>query len=635
VRSLKKGYGLLKKSISFFILVFFLMAPYPAKSEEYPATDRFLKSAMGKKLYDDRYWHVLLHYKPSRSGYKSLIDDPHFFLASDGKQNPKAELEATIRALFNSSSKDDKHPKCRFIARYEWLKEKLAIDDSMFSDVVCKDFNNLIENVLQPQSVVMVFPAFYMNNPASMFGHTLLRIDSSYESKLLSHAVNYAAYMNDSGLLYPIKGIIGYYKGFFRVFPYYETVLEYNDTDQRDMWEYHLDLTKEEVRKMVMHLWELKGIYSYYYFFDENCSYNLLFLLEAARPSLNLTENAGIWVIPVDTIRAVVDSGLVEKTEFRPAMATRIRYIASSMNESSQETAMKIADNELDPEQIPDTDDNGKIKILDLAIEMIQYKYNRKKLTKDEYTKQFLSALKTRSRLNKSDESSVIPVPVQPDRGHFSSRFSIGIGAGEDSMFQELRYRPGYHSLTDPDDGYLEGSQIVFTDMSLRYYTDGRLQLDALDVIDIVSLTPRTNLFKPVSWRVKTGITRKPDMDGKEHLVCYLDTGFGVAYKNKYIGLYYALADASLNLGSGFRDSYAAGAGVSAGVIRKITDSWKIDLSVTVLFYGLGESFRENRITAVQSYRIGQNNSVELSLSQLEIFNTDRPEIKLSWNHFF
>jgi len=52
------------------------------------------------KLHEDPYWHILLHYKPGVSGYESLVDDPRYFLAPDGKTNPETELDATIRAFF-------------------------------------------------------------------------------------------------------------------------------------------------------------------------------------------------------------------------------------------------------------------------------------------------------------------------------------------------------------------------------------------------------------------------------------------------------------------------------------------------------------------------------------------------------
>lgn len=635
MRLFSKGYGYLIEFISLFILFFTISAPAPAQSEERPFLNELLKKAEEEKLYNNRYWQILLHYKPKRSGFESFIDDPRFFLSPDGKEKPEAELEATLRAFYQSDKKDDEHPKCRFIARYEWLKEKLDIDESVFSDIVCKDFNNTIDNVVQPRSLVLVFPAFYMNNPASMFGHTLLRIDSSYQSKLLSHAVNYAAYIDDSGILYPFKGIFGFYKGYYKVFPYYERVKEYNDIEQRDMWEYRLNLSEEEVRRMFMHIWELRDIYSFYYFFDENCSYNLLFLLEAAKPSFILTDKTGPWVIPVDTLRAVKNSGIVASTEFRPAMATRIRYIASLLNEDSQKTALKIVEQEIDPDQILDIDNNEKIKILDLAIEIIQYKYNKQKLTRDEYSKLFLSALRARSTLGNPDENSFIPIPKQPEEGHFSSRFSLGIGVKGDNPFQELRYRPAYHNLIDPDDGYLVGSQIVFADTAVRYYTNGKIRLETFDLIDIVSLSPRNNFFKPLSWKVKTGLTQKMGIDKDEHLIYQLDTGFGIAFQHEFIGLYYALAEASLNVGGEFKDNYALGVGIGVGTVKQITDLWKVNLSAEALFYKLGERFQENKVSAVQTLRLDQNNSLNLSLSWYEIFGNERPEVKLNWNYYF
>ena len=80
------------------------------------------------------------------------------------------------------------------------------------------------------------------------------------------------------------------FQGIFLHPPYYEKVTEYNNIDHRDIWEYDLNFSEHEVLRMVMHMWELKDIYSDYYFFDENCSYDLLYLLEAARPSLELTD---------------------------------------------------------------------------------------------------------------------------------------------------------------------------------------------------------------------------------------------------------------------------------------------------------------------------------------------------------
>jgi len=628
------GYRALSRVPLFIILIFSFLISKGAKSEPQEILDDLLKRAGEKQLYNDRMWHVLLHYKPNGSGFKSLIDDPQFFLSPDGKNNPKSELESMLTALFKSERKDDTHPRCRFPARYEWLKEQLNIDEKFFSDVKCNEFNE-IYNRIQPTSVVLIFPAAYMNNPSSMFGHTLLRIDGSYESKLLSHAVNYSAHVVSAGILYPIKGIFGFYKGYFQVFPYYDMIKNYNDTEQRDMWEYTLNFSKDEVRKMFLHLWELKDIYSYYYFFDENCSYNLLFLLESARPSLNLTERFQLWAIPVDTVRAVLDTGLVSDVVYRPAMATRIRHIASLLSKKEQKLALKVAKNKLNPGEIPEEYDLKKADILNLAIEVIQYRYNKGFINRDDYLKLFISTLKERSKLVDTETDHYkIPMPVKPEDSHFSNMVSFGVRNKKNTTFMELSYRPAYHTLIDPAEGFTEGSEIVFLNTSIRGYFDGRVWLDRLDIIDIVSLSTRDMFFSPLSWKIKTGFIRKNYYEG-EQLVYQLNPGFGFSYTNKITGLCYVLGEADLNLGGKYKDNYAVGTGLEIGTIKRITKFWKINIYGEALFYGMRERFEEYKTSAIQTFRLSQNNSINLSIMWEKTFRIEQVDMKINWNYYF
>lgn len=626
-----KGYRRLL-SVSLFVFIIFLLTIRNANSQSTELLSDLLRKAEEKQLYNEREWIVLLHYIPSGSGFKSLIDDPRFFLSPEGKKNPKAELESTLTALFKSEEKGDAHPKCRFIARYEWLKDKLNIDENIFSDIECREFNDAYKKV-QPTTAVLIFPVAYMNNPSSMFGHTLVRIDGTYESKLLSHAVNYAAHVENAGLLYPIKGIFGLYKGYFKVFPYYDMVKDYNDTEQRDMWEYSLNLSEKEVRRMFLHLWELRDIYSYYYFFDENCSYNLLFLLESARPSLHLTEKFNLWVIPVDTIRAVLDSGLVQDVVYRPAMATRIHYIASLLDRGEQKIASKIARGKLNPEEIPE--EYKKTDILNLAVEVIQYRYNKGLIKRDDYLKLFLGILRERSKLgNTKGGDYKIPTPVRPEEGHFSNRVSFGIRNKKNDTFMELSYRPAYHTLLDPDEGFTEGSEIVFLNTSVRWDFDGKVNLDRLDIIDIVSLSPRDMFFNPLSWKITTGFLMKNYYKG-EQLVYQLNPGFGFSYRNRIMGLWYILGGVDLELGGEYKDNYALGTGIESGIIKKLTEFWKIGLSTGALFYGMRERFEEYKISAVQTFRLSQNNSINLFFTWVETFHIGETDVKINWNYYF
>ena len=63
--------------------------------------EEVIQKAQDLKLWEEPYWHTLVHYKPTFFGhYKSLVDDPEFFCAKNGKTNPRAELMATVRAFF-------------------------------------------------------------------------------------------------------------------------------------------------------------------------------------------------------------------------------------------------------------------------------------------------------------------------------------------------------------------------------------------------------------------------------------------------------------------------------------------------------------------------------------------------------
>src|SRR5512147_2288231 len=112
----------------FFVAIILSFCPAAMGNNVY--VDFLVSTARDTNLHRDHYWDVLLHYKRSGSGRKSLVDDPKFFLAPDGKTNPASELEATIKDLFREVEAGDDHPRCRFPARSAWLREKLNIDES-------------------------------------------------------------------------------------------------------------------------------------------------------------------------------------------------------------------------------------------------------------------------------------------------------------------------------------------------------------------------------------------------------------------------------------------------------------------------------------------------------------------------
>ena len=624
--------------IWFILLLLVLLPGSPLQADESSYFSSLLVTAQQMHLSKDPYWHTLLHYKKTLSGFQSLVDDPRFFLAPSGKYDPQAELEATLRSLFSQEEDDQRHPVCRFIARYHWLADRLKIDPSRLPVPDCPSFSETMEKI-KPASVTLIFPASHINSPASMFGHTLLTVDTASKSRLLAQSINYSAVTRETfGPLFAVKGLFGFYPGYFSMLPYYAKLQEYSDIDHRDIWEYPLNLNGEEIKRLLMHTYEMDGIYSDYYFFDENCSYNLLFLLDAARPSIGLTDQFPLWVIPIDTVRKVQENGLITGAIYRPSRATKIKHLASLLSQSDGMIALDIAGGKMDPDRLLEEKivRERKILICDLAGEHVQYLYSKGKVTSGEFQERFWKILRVRSLLGEGEEDHQLPPPARPDQGHLSSRLTLGMGVSSGRLFEEVGYRPVYHDLLDNDRGYVEGAQIIFADAALRYYSsDRKLLLQKLDIIDIVSLSPRDTFFQPFSWKIKTGLLQQTGNDGQDHLVYQVNPGGGISYKINKENLLYFLGEADLDYGGGLKEKYAVGIGASAGLLSNLSETWKVHLYTREIYYALGDKHNAWEAGLQQNFTLTTNTSLRPEVSLSRVFGFNRITAGLFWNFHF
>ncbi|KPA15666.1 conserved hypothetical protein, secreted [Candidatus Magnetomorum sp. HK-1] len=617
----------------FFIFVFFPYHNLNASDLSY--LNHLLETANQKKLHEDRYWSILLHYKKSIFGIKSLIDDPNFFLAPDGKINPKSELEECIRSFFSGTLKESDPLICKFIARYTWLKEELAVDPKKVPVFECKKINKV-----NAKSASLSFPTYYMNNPASMFGHTLIIIETEYPNKLLYHAVNYSAFTEETnGFLFAFKGIFGFYDGFYSILPYYTKIQEYSDINQRDIWEYKLNLTESELNKMVLHIRELEKISAKYFFFDENCSYNLLFLLEAGRPTVNLTDQFGQFVAPIDTVKAIKKAGLIEKSVYRPSKATKINQKYKLLTKKFKYTAQKIIDGQQKPDHIltMDIDDEKKIIITDYIVDYLQFLFVKRKLSKCEYQKILFQTLKVRSKLGKArDDLYKIKKPNSPENVHSTRRMSIGSGVRGDKTFYEFSYRFAFSDLIDTDYDDSHGIQIELGNIKFRYdYREDQFELKSFTIADIISITPYDHPFGSFSWKVNFGLSQKMTSEKNESLMWKIATGAGLAFYRPFPGLFYTFLETELDVSGILKDNYSLGGGISAGLIKKITPWWKFHSFAKNMYFEFGERYQETSLTLLQNFRISQNNQINIELSGIDRFSEFENIAKIYWYYFF
>lgn len=351
------------------------------------------QAARQQGLARSAMWRTLLHYsvQPITRVDRSLADDPDFFLAQDGAHNPEHELDATLAAFFNPSAHHalDQPATCRFIARYQWLDAQLHFDAAQLPTPDCPRYTQWRQGI-KADRATLIFPSAYINSPASMYGHTFIRLDAQPApgqtwSPMLSYAVSYAANGNEAdGLAFAFKGLTGLYAGQFTNEPYYLRIRDYNDLENRDIWEYELNLTPAEIDRLLAHAWELGPTRFDYYFFDENCSYHLLSLLDAARPELQLTQQFTWWAIPLDTVRAVTQTpGLLTRIQYRPSNSTELRYRANLLGPQRARLAQQLSDETLAPQALAQHEPSPEQRalILETAERLVSYEATRKDST--------------------------------------------------------------------------------------------------------------------------------------------------------------------------------------------------------------------------------------------------------------
>lgn len=451
-------------------------------------------------------WLAVGHYRPKLTGIVSSIDSKDFFLAPKGKVNPQAELEATI-TLFQSNNNEK---KCKFPARYKLLK-KHGLIDVPFPH--CGELEQFYSD-LKAFGVTLLFTDAYMNNPSSLFGHTLLRVDTARKgTQLLAHGANYGAFTgdNENSVLFAIYGLTGGYYGGFTVKPYYDVINTYNNIENRDIWEFNLDFDQHELDIFVAHLWETGHAQSRYYFFTRNCSYMLMEMLDAVRPSLKLADQFVLQTIPLDTIKAVNRiPGLVKNVNYRPSRQAKIRQRYDLMTTQQRKSYLNVIEGKID--NLGTLSSAQQADVWETAYQFAQYQYVAKNLELKEYRKQSFKALTARNKIKETGNSERLPEGKSPLQSHESMLAVLGMGIRNGNNFEELAYRPAYHSLTDDNYGFLRGAEINFLNAVLRHYNNGdKYVLQKFDLVGIKSLSPVDRMFHPLSYQISASLGREMD----------------------------------------------------------------------------------------------------------------------------
>lgn len=455
------------------------------------------------ELSKAKQWIRLNHYKKSIFGnYSSSIRGP-FFLSPQGPSSPEAELDATIVAMFSDDTVLRKKTQCRFLARREFLAQQLKISTDQLE--TC-EFNSDWIKRLGAQKVSLIFASGFMDSAGSSFGHTFLKLINPKNQgglELTDYGLNFSARTADTqGALYAINGLLGLFPGAYGMLPYHQMMKDYINLEGRDLWEYSLNLTPTEVERLIFAVLEIEGAYFDYYFLDDNCSFQLLKLLEIARPDLELIGDDEMFVIPLDSVKKVKSvQGLIESEKHRPSLQSRFRSELRHVNRSGQLKIKNYFD-EIETVKSSHELDSWSSEELDLAQLYVDIK-RASDPTEHKSVKDRLA--RARSRRGQSAEHPV-EQPLSPLGSPDSS--SLGLGSFEKSgrSGQELSWRFAFHDLLERDEGAARWSSLEVLSFRLRRESSSeKTHLEEFRLIDMLSTAPVTPLFQPMSWGVRIG----------------------------------------------------------------------------------------------------------------------------------
>lgn len=628
-----------------------LAAPRVTTTEAY--LQSLLEQARSARLHESRTWLLLLHYRRDLfgEGVTSEVDDEQFFFSAAGKADPRSELEATLRAFISPDgiSKHDQPPQCVFPARFHWLHSQLNFDHTRMKVDECP----LIELWLQrinAGSVSLVFSSYFLNNPASMFGHTLLRFDNADQSQpeLLDFALSYSAQIENSvGFIdYTWRGLTGGFEGRFSIFPYYDRVKLYNDLESRDLWEYNLNLKPKQIKFMLLHAWELVNTKFQFYFMRENCSYHLLSLLEVANPDLNFRDKHVAWTLPTDTLKQVNKTpGLVKKIVRRPSLRNQLEKQLKHLNAAEKNLVKKLVQAPLkeNSEKLNQVSDKSRADVLDTAITLSQFQEIANRDSSNEKRRIRHQLMIERSKLEPPKvgvDLHDVDNQVPPDQGHDSFRLALSGGnfqyqddsdEAKSESFFELTIQPGFHDLLLLEDGHPPNSQIRFLSLTARYGEEStQWKLQEIALIDIISLSPVSTFLKSPSWKLNIGWEHNQDGACVNCTPFIFNVGAGIASQSHFHQkeVFFGFLEANLELDKELKSEYRGGYGATVGLLFNANNYWRIAFGMNRTRYTSGQSgyvtdiefeqrfyYTRDFEIAIKLRQFGQNNEGKLGLA--------------------
>ena len=520
-----------------FLLLFFPVQSYAHKS---------ISNETISRLSSHKVWHKLLFYEKDesqRNGYLSAVHSPTFFLSKDGKSDSTAELLSTIDAFSQPAvTNTNQHAQCRFRGRFIWLKKEIPAINSLRT-VNCPDYNDWsISNSVE--SVSIIFATGYLGNPASYYGHTLLKLNSdksNSRTKLEDISVNFGAIIprNEGIASYIVKGMFGGYDAGFSHIGYYYHDYNYGENELRDLWEYELDLTDFQLQLVLGHTWESLGKKYTYYFLDKNCVYRMAELLEVI-DGVDIIPDNSLWIIPQALLQKMVkgkinNRSLIKRISYYPSRQSRLYSRYQSLSEMEKDTVAREIDEHatLTSTIYNSINLKSKQRVLDTLIDYYQYLRDPEELGADPKNTAYRKVLTERFTLPPGNHSLLTSTDNSPHLGRKPTLLQVGVTHNDRLKSGiRMRFRPAYYDALDSDGGHIANSMLSMAELEITALK-GDIRINRFHIVKIESINANSTGLpgdRSFAWKLNLGMREAANDCIRQCLVTSLQGSMGYTF---------------------------------------------------------------------------------------------------------
>lgn len=507
-----------------------------------------------EELAQKSQWQALLHVRHGQP----QVNDAGFLLTA-GHFSLEGELKATTELL-----QRDKAALCRFPGRAQWLAQQ-GVDIDIAALDACPEVAEF-RHYVPIEKVDLVFASESITTPASMLGHTFLRLSGKDTDGLWQeHAISF--YTDSDTLNFPkllFDSLVVGKRGFFALTPYTPIARRYLSEEQRSLWHFSVRFSPEQRELFRLHLLELKHAKLTYFFQDYNCATLLHFVLSLGdRP---LPETPG-WMTPKDVVRQLSMAGMIGSATVEMPSRTMTRQLASSA--SVDEVAKRLSSGQILSWQ-PRAGDPDAFLQASFASTYNQYLHEKGLLDKETFqaNDRHLSTLLARfpgQDLASSDALNPLRSPQESQVVLMATRQGNATG-------MDVTLRPASHTLDDDNRSYANESalELLTATVHLPLQHD-KARLERFTLYGMKSLLPRDALTGGWSGRFSVRYDRLPvaGLATPHHAI--VDGAAGLAWRaTRDIDLY---ALAGLGLASRPGSTYLYPEVEGGLVLRAIFDS--------------------------------------------------------------